>query len=1028
MTEGRSGRKKVVLVGWNSVGWDAINPLLDRHELPNLGPFIEKGVMGTTATRGPLQTAIVAATVATGKHADKHGVLGPYEAHADGTVDRADGRARRVKAFWEILSQNGRRCNVVNFPVPGPAEGINGVFVSADSFLSVPRRRTDPIELPPDSILPADRTEDLKEFIVSLTEIDPQTMALFVPRLMDVDPKDPRPRIIATAIAQTVSVHAVATWLMANTEWDVLSVNYPAIEQLWGRFLWCAGPRPAWVDRAEFELFREVGASSIRLCDLLLGRLLELAGDDSAVVVYSARGHVPHDQVSRELLASSRSNRESLLRGEGIFAMRAAGVRQDELIHNVSSLDICPTVLHLAGLQPAADMDGRVLDEAFVEPLSEQEPIESWETVAPLREEAAGPRAYLPWTEAAGFAAPYSNRRGWRVQSDNDWNLVRTLLSSSRRELALPLLVRLYYGNPLQVDKATMIAEALYLAGQIPEALAVIQPIAESFPDSPAGKFMAGMIAFHQGKVYRALDFFEDASRDGAAFSQLFFYLGQVCTLIDRLPRAEAAYRRAVEINPTFCPGHIGLSDVLFRQEQFAASAEAALAAIGVDFTSVGGHIALGKALGEIGEMDRATQAFETALRFDPDNKTAEVHLAALAQGKVYQPPATSLTDGKPQAGELPAVPTETRKERLMATAEAVQQAHTEVAQWHGQYVEDLVAADGRLDEYLVANAGARGVEFVPAGDLDIGGRLREFEWTIRPPLPADQPALCRMFEDAFADAFNQEVFVMHPVATDDIHGAIKLSIADDAGQVIKLGLALRNMGDAPKPGGEEDFLMNRLLRAAVGRAAAGRTGRAVFMFSDDGRQRVIRQCLERLSFEPALTQAVYVMDGAAFRDRCLELVERYRQQKKIPDDIRLAPLGEVPWPKVDAFLRRRFADGAGAPVRELSPNVSRVMLKGDEVVAAFVGKRKDNETFLVTRLGVSDDLDGLWVTPRLLGDIAQAGLNDGHTRIELHTDEAKFPELVRIAKHMNAERGKTLYTMALEFAIPWRHEPAEQA
>ena len=111
-----------------------------------------------------------------------------------------------------------------------------------------------------------------------------------------------------------------------------------------------------------------------------------------------------------------------------------------------------------------------------------------------------------------------------------------------------------------------------------------------------------------------------------------------------------------------------------------------------------------------------------------------------------------------------------------------------------------------------------------------------------------------------------------------------------------------------------------------------------------------------------------------------------------------------------------------------MSPNVSRVMLKGDEIVAAFVGKRKDHETFLVTRLGVSDDLDGPWVTPWLLGDIAQAGLNDGQTKIEFYTDEAKFPELAKIAEQMNAERGKTLYTMALEFAIPWRHEPAKQA
>ena len=328
-----SKRSRALLIGWDSVSRGAVGELLESRQLPDLSGLIESGVMGTTRTRGPLAAGVIYNSVATGKYADAHGVLGPYEIHADGTVAKTASQSRRAKAFWEILSQNDLHCNVVNFPATGPAERVNGVFVSPAFFVNVPSSYHSSADVPPDSVFPADRLDGLKKFVVSLEEIDAQTMALFVPLLGRTDPQDERLGQIAAAIAQALSVHAVATWLMEHTEWDVMSVNYPAIEQLTGRFLRYGSPRLEWVDSGEHELFKDVAASSVRLCDLLLRRLLELAGDDAAVVLYSARGYRPHDRLPREALTSGQTIRETLCGGEGIFAMRAAGVRADELIH-----------------------------------------------------------------------------------------------------------------------------------------------------------------------------------------------------------------------------------------------------------------------------------------------------------------------------------------------------------------------------------------------------------------------------------------------------------------------------------------------------------------------------------------------------------------------------------------------------------------------------------------------------------------------------------------------------------------------
>jgi len=127
---GLSGRNRILLLSWDGASWDVIQPLLDRGELPHLHQLIEQGVMGHLSTLGPLAVPIVYSSVATGKNADKHGVLGTEEVCRDRTVRPVNSLSRRAKAFWEILSQNDRRCHVVNFPATGPAEPINGVFVS----------------------------------------------------------------------------------------------------------------------------------------------------------------------------------------------------------------------------------------------------------------------------------------------------------------------------------------------------------------------------------------------------------------------------------------------------------------------------------------------------------------------------------------------------------------------------------------------------------------------------------------------------------------------------------------------------------------------------------------------------------------------------------------------------------------------------------------------------------------------------------------------------------------------------------
>ena len=80
-------------------------------------------------------------SIATGTMPDRHGILGFMEVDEDrGEVRPSTSLSRRVKAIWNILSQEGYRTHVVNWFCSHPAEPINGISIS-EMFSAGAQRR-----------------------------------------------------------------------------------------------------------------------------------------------------------------------------------------------------------------------------------------------------------------------------------------------------------------------------------------------------------------------------------------------------------------------------------------------------------------------------------------------------------------------------------------------------------------------------------------------------------------------------------------------------------------------------------------------------------------------------------------------------------------------------------------------------------------------------------------------------------------------------------------------------------------------
>ena len=78
MTKIASGRK-LLLIGWDGADWGLLTPLLDRGMMPALDALIDRGTMARLSGLAPSLSPLLWTSIATGKRADKHGILSAIE-------------------------------------------------------------------------------------------------------------------------------------------------------------------------------------------------------------------------------------------------------------------------------------------------------------------------------------------------------------------------------------------------------------------------------------------------------------------------------------------------------------------------------------------------------------------------------------------------------------------------------------------------------------------------------------------------------------------------------------------------------------------------------------------------------------------------------------------------------------------------------------------------------------------------------------------------------------------------------------
>jgi len=632
--------KKVLLIGFDGADWKLINPLMDQGLMPALERLVNEGVMGNVATLQPILSPLLWNSIATGKRADKHGILNFVEPDPhSGGLRPITSTSRKVKAVWNILTQRGFRTHVLGWFAGHPAEPINGVCISP-LYTQVTAPPDQPRPLPPGTIHPAELAETLAELRISPAEITGEELLPFVPLAAQVDQeKDRRLAVVAKLLAENCSVHNAATWILQNQQWDFLAVFYDGIDHFSHSFMQFHPPRMEGVPEDLFELYKDVVTGAYRFHDMLLETLMALAGPEATVILVSDHGfhsdHLRPRGMPREPAGPAVWHRP-----HGILCLKGPHLQRDERIYGATLLDMTPTILTLFGLPVGQDMDGKVLVQAFEEP-PQIERIPSWEQEAgecgthpaEMRMDPEAARAVIEQFVALGYIEPPSEDQSRAVALANretKYNLARVYLDSRRPAEALPLLKELAEERPEEARFAQHLAECHKQLGQIGEAKAVLAQLLERGQTEPPSDLLMGVIKFEEGDTEGALEHLLRAEEANPRLPGLHLRIGNAYLRMRRWEDAERAFEKALAIDGDSAYAHLGMAVVRLRQRRSREAAEQALVAVGLQHFLPLGHYCLGVALARLRRLDRAVLAFEMALTMAPGMLNAHRWIATI--------------------------------------------------------------------------------------------------------------------------------------------------------------------------------------------------------------------------------------------------------------------------------------------------------------------------------------------------------------------------------------------------------------
>lgn len=652
---GKRLAKKVLLIGWDAADWKVIHPLMDAGHMPTLEKLVSGGVIGNLATLDPPLSPMLWTSIGTGKRPYKHGIHGFTEPDPSGKGIRpAFITSRKVKAVWNILNQHGLKSHVVGWWPSHPAEPINGTMIS-----NLYQRATKPINekwpMAEGTVHPAEKAEIYAKLRIHPAELTPAHILPFVPDAAKVDQeKDKRLGMLAKVIADCSTIHAAATYILENEEWDFCAVYFDAIDHFCHGFMKFHPPKLPGVPDELYDMYKDVVISGYKFHDMMLERLLELAGEDVTVMLISDHGFHP-DHLRPLALPKEPAAPAYEHSPYGIVVMNGPYIKKDDRVYGASILDVTPTLLTLFGLPVGADMDGNVMVNAFDESIKPDR-IPSWEDIKgnsgehpPDKQEDpyAAAEALEQLVELGYVEKPDENieKAIQKTINENNYYLARAYINGRQQKPAIEILKKLFDENPDVTRYGMRLAtcyQSLNMVAECREILAKIK--ATTGKDTMSMLIMEGNLLMIENKPKQALAIFEKIDKE-APGARINMQLGRSYMLLKRWGKAEKAFVKEIQIDPGSAAAFHGLGITLLRRGKYEDALDNFLNCVGLMYHYPVAHYHLGETLYHMGEYEKSAEAFEVCLKMSPGINKARVWLNKIYTEHLKKPEQAKLNE-----------------------------------------------------------------------------------------------------------------------------------------------------------------------------------------------------------------------------------------------------------------------------------------------------------------------------------------------------------------------------------------------
>jgi predicted AlkP superfamily phosphohydrolase/phosphomutase len=257
-------------------GVDGMPPQLvfDNYieELPNIRMLVEKGAYGRIKSTDPPSTILAWSAFCSGRDPGELGVYSYTRKPKDPFEDAklVSSTMIKQKMLWDMLSEKGKRCIILNVPLTYPAKKINGVMVTDfltpdfDSNCVYPENFKEKIP----GLAGGEYMFDVSEFI-GYKSIDPHKLLELTYKMTEMHIK-------------------VAKYLFDNEKWDFFMCVIIGTDRL-HHMLW------KYTDETHPEYDKELKDSLknfYKYIDKELGYFIGKISEDTAIIVSSDHGMV----------------------------------------------------------------------------------------------------------------------------------------------------------------------------------------------------------------------------------------------------------------------------------------------------------------------------------------------------------------------------------------------------------------------------------------------------------------------------------------------------------------------------------------------------------------------------------------------------------------------------------------------------------------------------------------------------------------------------------------------------------------